>query len=481
MRIPGWLLVIGIVVIFVLTGLLSVVSYSVARQFAIDLGNSVSADRISSFGTSVLPTPTPVTVASAPTRSASQPLQANPLAVTSAPAATLDPAAQYVWADPRRFNLLLLGIDQRSGVDEPGPYRTDTMIVVSVDPLRKTAGMLWIPRDLWVNIPGYAQGRINTANAIGEAQSYPGGGPALAAETVRQVLGIPIDKYILINFSVFTTAVNTVAPEGVEICVSEAIDDPNYPDAGYGFIHVQFAAGCQIMNAEQLLQYARTRHGNSDFERSVRQQVVLTALREKLLSLGGVGNFIGQAPALWEQLTGNFKTNMTLEEILQLGTLVSDIPGDHIRYGFIDNLYVRLAKTTSGDDVLILQTNAVRLLLQQVFSADDTLSLSELRTKAEAENASIVVFNNTDTPGLAGQTRDWLSGRGVTVEGIGDTPESTGEETVIQVYTGKIWTGKYLAALMGIPPERVRPGADGLTTNDIAILVGNDIQSILSQ
>jgi LCP family protein required for cell wall assembly len=314
---------------------------------------------------------------------------------------------------------------------------------------------------------------------LGDANGYPGGGPALAAETVRQVLGIPIDRYVLINFDVFLTTVNTLAPNGVEVCVRERIDDPNYPDAGNGFIRVTFEPGCQVLNAERLLQYARTRHGNTDFARAERQQEVLRAVRETLLNLGGVTQFIGQAPALWTELSSNIKTNLSLDDILRLGTLVAEIPRENFRFGVIDNLYVNLAKTSSGDDVLVLKANAVSLLLQQVFYPEENLTLSDLRSRAEAENASIVVFNNTDVAGLAGQTRDWLSSQGVSVAEVGNTPTATNENTTIRVYTGKLWTGKYLAALMGLPPERVEPGADGLTDNDVAVVVGPDIQPLL--
>lgn len=480
MRIPVWLLVVGMLVVVVVTGLLSVTAFTVARQVAIDAGESgvrfVPPEQ--SFNlepTPSLPPTAAVAIAITPTPGATL------AAPTPGPTATLDPAAGITdWTDPRRVNLLLLGIDQRTGVDEPGPYRTDTMIVVSVDPVRKTAGVLSIPRDLWVKIPGFNQGRINTANSLGDASAYPGGGPALAAETVRQNLGIPVSKYLLVNFDVFLKVVETLAPDGVEICVPEPIDDAAYPDAGYGVIRVQFAAGCQTLNAERLLQYARTRHGNSDFERSRRQQQVLQALRDKVLSVGGIANFIGQAPRLWNDLTGSFKTNLSLDEILSLGLLMQEIPRENIRFGVIDNLYVDLATTTSGDQVLVPRTNAIRLLVQQVFNPQDDLSLSDLRTRAEAEKASIVVLNNSDVAGLARQTGDWLAGRGVSVTQVGNVPQPSNGDTVIQVYTGKVWTGKYLAALLGLPPERVRPGADGLTTSDIAILAGADIQPKLS-
>ncbi len=87
-----------------------------------------------------------------------------------------------------RINILLLGIDQREG--ETGPFRTDTMILVGIDPATNAVSMLSIPRDLWVRIPGYGENRINTAHSTGDAKGYPGGGVALAKKTVSQKLGV---------------------------------------------------------------------------------------------------------------------------------------------------------------------------------------------------------------------------------------------------------------------------------------------------
>src|SRR5206468_3630673 len=104
-------------------------------------------------------------------------------------------------------------------------------------------GVLNVPRDLWVSIPGFQTARINTAYETGEAFDYPGGGSALALDTLSQNLGINVENYVLINFTVFTTVVSTLAPNGIEICVTDTIDDPYYPDAGNGFIHVHFDPG----------------------------------------------------------------------------------------------------------------------------------------------------------------------------------------------------------------------------------------------
>ncbi|HEX2906588.1 MAG TPA: LCP family protein, partial [Phototrophicaceae bacterium] len=272
---------------------------------------------------------------------------------------------------------------------------------------------------------------------------------------MRQNLGLQIDKYVRINFDVFISVVNTLAPDGVEICVKEVIDDPNYPDAGVGFIHVHFDPGCQVVDAEKLLQYARTRHTQgSDFDRARRQQEVIQAMLTKVVSVGGITNIITQAPKLWEDLSGSFVTNLTLDEIISLGGLALEIPRDKIQFGVIDNLYVDFATTNTGDQVLLPKTGQIRMLIQQVFEPQDNLTLSDLKSRADAEKATITVYNNSDVAGLASQTRDWLIGRGITVDNVGNVPQPANVDTLIQVYTGKIWTGRYLAALMGLPADR---------------------------
>ena len=107
------------------------------------------------------------------------------------------------WDGADRVSLLVMGLDYRDWVAGEGPPRTDTMILLTIDPISRTAGMISIPRDLWVNIPGYEYGRINTAYQLGEAFNHPGGGPALATETVEALLGVPIDYYAQVDFGAF--------------------------------------------------------------------------------------------------------------------------------------------------------------------------------------------------------------------------------------------------------------------------------------
>jgi len=482
MRLSPLTFLLSIAALAIATIVCSAVGYTTAYSFSIGSVQTFDQQPVFDGFLRSQPTPTPVpteSVAEAPTAAAVTD-EPNEAMVVVEPTATLDPLADIpAITDPRRITILILGIDQRTG--ETGPFRSDTIILVSLDPARKTAGVLSIPRDLWVTIPGYQSGRINTANELGDAYGFPGGGPALAAATVELNLGIDVDYYVLVNFDVFTQVVDALAPNGIEVCPSEPIDDPKYPDAGYGTLEVHFDAGCQQLEATRLLQYARTRATyGGDFDRARRQQEVLNAFREEVLSAGGLANIIGQIPTLWEQVSTNVKTNLSLSEILSLAQLAQDIPRSSITFGVVDNLYVDLAQTNTGDQVLIPRQSAINFLLQQVFNPQGDLSLSDLRARAEAENADIVVFNNTDTAGLAGQTRDWLTSRGVSVANIGNTASPNSAQTTVRDYTGKVWTARYLAALMGLSSDRVQPGADGATTADVMVMVGPDIQSILA-
>jgi polyisoprenyl-teichoic acid--peptidoglycan teichoic acid transferase len=487
MRISGWLIIVGAVLFIAMTGVCAFVSFGAAREAAIQLGASgvevvqlpqlmqtVAAQSVPT-ATRVQPTPTP-TFTLVPGETP-EPTQAGPTP-------TLDPLADYGrWDDPRAINIVLFGIDQRTALAEVS-NNTDTIIVLHIDPARNTMGVLSVPRDLWVNIPGFQTARINTAYTTGEAFDYPGGGSALALETISQNLGINAENYVLINFTVFTTMVDTLAPNGIEICVDQTIDDPNYPDAGNGFIHVHFDPGCQRLNSEHLLQYARTRHTqNSDFDRARRQQQVLQAAREEFLSAGGVANFLTQIPTLWNDLSGSFRTNMTMEDLIRIAALVQDIPRENITFGAIDEHSTTPGMSADGtQQILIPNQGAISTVIQDTFNPQPELTIEDLRSRADAENASIVVFNNANVPGLAGLVREWLISRGVAVDDVGNMPNSDGGATTIRVYNAdKMWTARYLAALMGLGEESIiTVTPDGLTTADILISIGPESQALLS-
>lgn len=179
------------------------------------------------------------------------------------------------------LNILLLGTDARPGQRAP---RTDAIILIHLDRKHDRASMLSIPRDLWVTYPGYGEGRINAAYAIGEEQFGPGGGAALAKKTVGNLLDLKVDYFALVNFQAFSALIDELG--GITVDVPEAIRDPAYPTEDYGTIEVYFRKGRQRMDGERALIYTRTRHADSDFGRNQRQQLVLLAIFERVRERG---------------------------------------------------------------------------------------------------------------------------------------------------------------------------------------------------
>ena len=217
-------------------------------------------------------------------------------------------------SDGIRTTILLMGIDKRQGMDQERAFRTDTMMLITIDPIGKRLGMLSIPRDLWVNIPGYeSRDRINTANFKGDAFRLPGGGPALAMETIAVNLGIQVDNYIRINFTAFEALIDEI--DGVEIDVPQTIDDPRYPDCCTGYDPLYIPQGVRHMDGSLTLKYARTRATyGGDFDRAARQQQVLLAVRDKILNMKMLTKLVARAPKLYSTLSGSYDTDLTLEK-----------------------------------------------------------------------------------------------------------------------------------------------------------------------
>lgn len=270
--------------------------------------------------------------------------------------------------DPRRVTVLVMGIDQRQG--EVGPFHTDTMIVLSLDPTAKTGVMLSIPRDLWIDYEsgyGLLPGKINNANVMGESISYPGGGPEFAKRTVQSLIGQKIHYYILVNFDAFTTLVNAIGE--VEVCPAAPIDDPKYPDGSYGYLHVTFEAGCQNLGAERLLQYARTRATQgSDIDRANRQQETILAIRKKVVSLGGATSFIGAIPEIWESVQANVRTDLNLDQLIALAFLAQEIPPENIHSATIGYGEVLISTGPNNEDILIPIKADILELVSQLFT-----------------------------------------------------------------------------------------------------------------
>jgi LCP family protein required for cell wall assembly len=183
----------------------------------------------------------------------------------------------YVIIPPPQTNILVMGLDSRDG--EGWMARSDSVMLVGINPGALRTSLLSIPRDLSVNVPGYGLQRINTVNVLGEMESA-GTGPALLGASITQDLQVSVDRYVRVDFNGFTALVDAVG--GVTIDVPRVIEDWMYPTADYGTMHVRFEAGVQHMDGERALIYARTRHADDDYRRAERQQQVISALLGKL-------------------------------------------------------------------------------------------------------------------------------------------------------------------------------------------------------
>jgi LCP family protein required for cell wall assembly len=265
------------------------------------------------------------------------------------------------WSQRERVNILLLGVDQLPG--EEGPWRSDTMIVVTVDPKSMSAGLLSIPRDLYVEIPGYGEQRINMAHFWGDAYDYPGEGPGLAMRTVEHNLGIPIHYYIRVNYQGFSEIIDYL--DGITIDVPEEIWDYRYPDGHYGHMTIHIQPGRQLMDGQTTLQYVRTRHASTDFQRSRRQQQVLMAIRDKALSL----DLAPKLPALVRAMGHTVNTNLQLSEVITLAQIATQIGAEDLRFAVIDETMTVPIVLENGADVLFPEREKIGQLMEGIFSS----------------------------------------------------------------------------------------------------------------
>jgi LCP family protein required for cell wall assembly len=268
------------------------------------------------------------------------------------------------WDGKSRFTVVLVGLDRRP--NETGlSYRTDTMMLISIDPNSRKIGVLSIPRDLFVEVPGYSElQRINTPLVLGELRQI-GFGPQLMMQTVQYNLGIRVHEYIAVDFNTFTTLVDAIG--GVDINVPYNINDPFYPDMNYGYDPFVIKAGQQHLDGKTALKYARTRHGDNDFQRAERQQQVIYAIRERILNLNMLPQLIIQAPTLWSKLSDNVSTGLTLDQAIQLAWYLKDIPSKNIHTGIIDANYTSNYTTKQGAAVLVPDRAKLGPLMVQVF------------------------------------------------------------------------------------------------------------------
>ncbi len=384
------------------------------------------------------------------------------------------------WDGASRINIAFFGLRGDDGQGEGCPTCTDTIMVLTVDPVTKTAGMLSIPRDMWVNIPSAGYSRINTAWAIGENAKLPGGGPALAMQTVSQFIGVPIHYYVQVDFGTFVSFINLIG--GIDVYVEERmVLDP----LGEGPDHFVLKPGdYRHLTGPRALAYARCRHesqgcSGGDVGRAKRQQQVILAIRDKVLEPETFATLITQAPQLYAEFSSGIHTNMSLEDAIQLAVLAKDIRVDDIKRGVIDNTMAIPADTTINGvpaNVLRPVPDLIRILRDEIFVPGGPLSplaQGDPVVLMQSDQARIRIVNNTYTAELEQSTATFLTAQGMQVVEFGP-PTDASNTTKIILYTSKLYALRYLTELFGVGSQQVIIQPDPASTVDIEIRIGED-------
>jgi LCP family protein required for cell wall assembly len=337
--------------------------------------------------------------------------------------------------------------------------------------------MLSIPRDMWVNIPGFENSRINTAYSLGEGSKLPGGGPELARKTVEQFIGVPIQYYAQVDFSTFASFIDEIG--GIDIYNDENLRlDP----IGVGKDKIKLTCcGMRHLDGERALAYARFRKDKEgDINRSKRQQKVIIAIRNKVLSPENFPLLISKAQTFYEQFSAGIRTNMPFDTAIRLAVLARDIPQETIKQGAIDYTMVALNSTTLGGekaDVMKPLPDKIRELRDQIFTTGGAISplanQNDLTALMQADGAKVRVLNGSFTAGLDTTTGNFLVSKGVPVTEIG-AAEATNATTII-IYSPKLYTVKYLQAVFGVTQSAqiiFRP--DPTSSVDVEVRLGND-------
>ncbi|HET9850859.1 MAG TPA: LCP family protein [Candidatus Saccharimonadales bacterium] len=376
-----------------------------------------------------------------------------------------------------RVNILLLGI---GGPGHDGPDLTDTMMIMSIDPINNNASLLSIPRDLWVKIPGNGYQKINAAYPDGKAEStaktvsgQTKDGLALLDKTLEPIIGIPIHYHVIVDFSAFKQAVDALG--GVTVNVPETLYDPTIAWENHWNPYIA-KQGVQTMYGAQALLYARSRETSSDFARAQRQRAVIVAIKNKALSLGTFTNPV-KISSLLDSFGNNVYTDFSLSNVGRLQEIFNKIPSNKITSLDLVTPPHDLLTTGSMNGLSIVKPKA------GLFDYSDITSYirNTLRDSFIAkENAQIAVYNATSISGLAADSANVLKSYGYSVTTVDNAPHTTNQEltTIVDLTHGKDkYTAHYLEERFQITTTDSMPPGTGISApagTNFVIILGRD-------
>ncbi len=432
------------------------------------------------------------TIVAMTTDQPSNPAASAALGASAAPratGATPQPEPTVIPWDGGRLNVLLVGVDQRPA---DRTFNTDTMIVASIDPATGQVSMFSIPRDFeqiplppsWPAAAYFGGTYPNKINSIwtfaeGAPDLFPGSdanrGVNALKGTIGYLLGIQIPYYVEVNFSGFREVVDTLG--GVTIDVQIPVTDYDYPtDNGRGAIKLYIPPGIQHMDGEEALAYARSRHATSDFDRSQRQQRVITSIRQQTDVLSFLDP--NKLDALGRALRDAVHTDFPRDQLPQLVSLIEKTDTTNLHsYVFTPPDYAVQCPPAECVVHYWLHPNvaAIRQAVVQAFSSSP--SLLQSRTKLAAENARVLVENGSGVNGQATATAAYLTYLGLEAS----VPSANGgranrldyANTVVTFYNGAAAkmpeTVRVLQATFGVT---IRTASDPTVHADVVVITG---------
>ena len=404
-----------------------------------------------------------------------------------------------------RVNFLLLGV---GGDGHDGSQLTDTIMFASFRPSTKEVGLLSIPRDLAIPMEGRGYQKINAVNAYAE-QAEEGSGPEKTSTAISDLLKQDIHYYFKVDFNGFKDLIDAVG--GVEVYVDNSFTDSTFPSDELGNVMtINFEQGWTKLDGESALNYSRSRHGNNgegtDYARAARQQKILLAVKDKVLSPAAILN-----PSTLNKMINTFQdnvqTNMSVWEMLKMAKYAPDIDTEKIGVRVLDSspespLY---ATNVNGAFVLLPKRDdwsALERVAENIFSGEDTNTIAQAPEKRLREEVKIEIQNGTKTAGLAFETSQLLASSGFQVVQIGNAESRDYSSTIIYDLTNgqkaselavlkefleadvAMSPGGWIYADDVVPRELTVtvPGQDQATsgeTIDFLVILGEDAQSLV--
>lgn len=382
-----------------------------------------------------------------------------------------------------RVNILLIG---KGGPGHEAPDLTDTLLLASIDPVQNEAALVSVPRDLYVKTASGSPTKINAvytyakqaslANSGGSDSDYEAAenaGLSAIKQSVSDVLGVPVHYYVMVDFTAFKDAINTVG--GITVDVKEPLYDESVAWL-LGGNPLVAGEGLQTFDGDRALLYARSRKGSArgDFDRTERQREIIVALQNKVLSVGTFANPFKVAELL-TAFGDHVRTDLNgLEEIKRLYEIGQQIGNDRITsLGLADPPNI-LVHTDNVNGTSVVVPTAGLYQYEEIHSyIRNTIRDPFLRK----EDARVVILNGTTTNGLATATMNELKSYGYNVVSVDNAPTSNYIQNVLIDNTNgeKRYTKSYLERRLGLSATTNLPqGVPGIDQADFVIILGTD-------